>query len=318
MNCGYASGWCEESFGIKLVGRELLCKARGDEDCLLISAHPNYINQKIETFMKKHPTDKNGNKYNYYIENNVPGFFERSELKDLKEKKKQISSTTKKESNNSTNTISNNTNLVNKNNSPQISIKDNENKIGILAVQITNLKKISNNFEEYFKNIEIIFKSINEKCKKKNGNLILIDDEKIIYLFSNKKSSNNNSNNSSNINIEATIAELALNIKSSFEEKILKNEKFVKSLNLKIILLTGNSNFNSFGKTFNKQFIFSGKIKNNLNLIFELNSNISQKFDSTFSISIFFNGILNEYLKENYNFRNVCLINTDDDKKELI
>src|SRR3972149_5649857 len=47
MNAGYSSGWCEESFGIPLVASEIMCRAKGDEACRFIMAHPS----KIEGYM---------------------------------------------------------------------------------------------------------------------------------------------------------------------------------------------------------------------------------------------------------------------------
>jgi hypothetical protein len=33
MNAGYSSGWCEESFGLRLVSTEVECLAKGDSNC---------------------------------------------------------------------------------------------------------------------------------------------------------------------------------------------------------------------------------------------------------------------------------------------
>ncbi len=43
MNAGYSSGWCEASFGVPLVAAEILCRAKGDEHCRFIMAHPTRI-----------------------------------------------------------------------------------------------------------------------------------------------------------------------------------------------------------------------------------------------------------------------------------
>src|SRR6185369_7265225 len=48
MNAGYSSGWCEESFGMTLVAVEVLCRARGDEACRFIMAHPERIEAHLE------------------------------------------------------------------------------------------------------------------------------------------------------------------------------------------------------------------------------------------------------------------------------
>ena len=55
MNAGYSSGWCEESFGVLLTSREIFCRAKGDPCCHFIIAHPAHIDERIETYRKKHP-----------------------------------------------------------------------------------------------------------------------------------------------------------------------------------------------------------------------------------------------------------------------
>jgi len=55
MNAGYSSGWCEESFGVPLVAVEIMCRARGDEACRFIMAHPDHIEGRIQAFLAQHP-----------------------------------------------------------------------------------------------------------------------------------------------------------------------------------------------------------------------------------------------------------------------
>lgn len=55
MNAGYSSGWCEESFGIPLVASEIMCKARGDNTCRFIMAHPSRIVQYLHDYLHNHP-----------------------------------------------------------------------------------------------------------------------------------------------------------------------------------------------------------------------------------------------------------------------
>jgi predicted hydrocarbon binding protein len=55
MNAGYSSGWCEESFGVPLVASEIICKARGDNACRFIMAHPSKIKQYIRDYLRDHP-----------------------------------------------------------------------------------------------------------------------------------------------------------------------------------------------------------------------------------------------------------------------
>jgi PAS domain S-box-containing protein len=76
MNAGYSSGWCEESFGIALVASEIMCKAKGDEACRFIMAHPSKIEGYIREYLKKEPElAKKIKKYE------IPGFNE--ELREL-------------------------------------------------------------------------------------------------------------------------------------------------------------------------------------------------------------------------------------------
>jgi len=44
MNSGYSSGWCQVSFGVELVAKELTCRAAGDEKCTFVMAPPASIN----------------------------------------------------------------------------------------------------------------------------------------------------------------------------------------------------------------------------------------------------------------------------------
>jgi len=55
MNSGYSSGWCQESFGVRLVASEVLCRARGDEACRFIMAHPDRIEGFVERYIEHQP-----------------------------------------------------------------------------------------------------------------------------------------------------------------------------------------------------------------------------------------------------------------------
>jgi len=55
MNAGYSSGWCEESFSIKLVASEVLCRARGDEVCRFVMAHPERIEEFVGRYRDRSP-----------------------------------------------------------------------------------------------------------------------------------------------------------------------------------------------------------------------------------------------------------------------
>lgn len=52
MNAGYSSGWCEESFGVKLKAREILCRAHGDKYCRFIMAQPHRLEEFILSYKK--------------------------------------------------------------------------------------------------------------------------------------------------------------------------------------------------------------------------------------------------------------------------
>lgn len=72
MNCGYSSGWCEESFSIPLTAVELSCQAKGDEHCTFVMAPPHMIGK----YIGKEQEETNGD------EHDVPVFFERKIVED--------------------------------------------------------------------------------------------------------------------------------------------------------------------------------------------------------------------------------------------
>jgi PAS domain S-box-containing protein len=73
MNAAYSSGWCEESFGIPLTAVELSCRAKGDEKCTFIMAHPSKIEKYIEEEVHSLKV-----KTSYH----VPFFFERKNIEE--------------------------------------------------------------------------------------------------------------------------------------------------------------------------------------------------------------------------------------------
>jgi PAS domain S-box-containing protein len=77
MNAGYSSGWCEESFGVSLVASEIMCKAKGDEACRFIMAHPSRIEKNIQDYLNKSSeTTKKPTSYQ------IPGLFERKWMEE--------------------------------------------------------------------------------------------------------------------------------------------------------------------------------------------------------------------------------------------
>ncbi len=77
MNAGYSSGWCEESFGVTLVASEIMCRAKGDEACRFVMAHPSKINFYITEYIEKKPDL--GEKITKY---EIPHFFQRKQLEE--------------------------------------------------------------------------------------------------------------------------------------------------------------------------------------------------------------------------------------------
>jgi len=72
MNAGYSSGWCQQSFGVDLVAAEITCRARGDEACRFVMAHPDRIDQYIGEYCEQNPDV--ADKVTTY---DVPRFFSR-------------------------------------------------------------------------------------------------------------------------------------------------------------------------------------------------------------------------------------------------
>lgn len=92
MNCGYSSGWCEESFGIPLVAAEIQCQACGDPHCRFIMAPPD----KIEEHLLRHRQRALG--HNNHAHHplhtapvSIPEFFQRKRLEEaLRESHSQL------------------------------------------------------------------------------------------------------------------------------------------------------------------------------------------------------------------------------------
>lgn len=51
MNAGYSTGWCQVSFGIDLKAEELTCRAKGDDQCIFVMAHPRNFERLRDEFM---------------------------------------------------------------------------------------------------------------------------------------------------------------------------------------------------------------------------------------------------------------------------
>lgn len=55
LNAGYAAGWCEESFGVRLAAVEIACRACGDPRDEFIMAHPQRIGEMVVSFCASNP-----------------------------------------------------------------------------------------------------------------------------------------------------------------------------------------------------------------------------------------------------------------------
>ena len=53
MNAGYSSGWCQVAFGIDLVAKEICCRAKGDQQCRFVMAHPSKISHYTVVMKEK-------------------------------------------------------------------------------------------------------------------------------------------------------------------------------------------------------------------------------------------------------------------------
>src|SRR5215471_8362318 len=77
MNAGYSAGWCEESFGVKLVSSEILCRARHDETCRFIMAHPDRIEAHVARYMEAQP-----HLASRIRDHQIPGLFARKRMEE--------------------------------------------------------------------------------------------------------------------------------------------------------------------------------------------------------------------------------------------
>jgi len=76
MNAGYSGGWCQESYGVRLVACEVLCRARGDDVCRFVMGHPDRIEGYLESHRREDP--RIGEPKTYQI----PDLFARKRVED--------------------------------------------------------------------------------------------------------------------------------------------------------------------------------------------------------------------------------------------
>jgi PAS domain S-box-containing protein len=85
MSAGYSSGWLSESCEMDVVSTEITCRARGDENCCFVMAHPEHIEEEVADYLEREP--ELAEDVSHY---NVPGFFERKRIEAaLREQKEQ-------------------------------------------------------------------------------------------------------------------------------------------------------------------------------------------------------------------------------------
>jgi diguanylate cyclase (GGDEF)-like protein len=87
MNAGYSSGWCEESFGVRLVAVEVECCASGGEHCRFIMAPPS----RIEGHLARFPPRRSAGATENHAAPVVPEFFQRKRLEaELREANERL------------------------------------------------------------------------------------------------------------------------------------------------------------------------------------------------------------------------------------
>lgn len=84
MNAGYSSGWCEESFGIRMVAVEVECQAMGDAHCRFEMAPPEKIEAHLGRYWQSsHTQPKQARHAGAGVSGNtVPEFFQRKRLEE--------------------------------------------------------------------------------------------------------------------------------------------------------------------------------------------------------------------------------------------
>ncbi len=84
MNAGYSSGWCEESFGIRLVAVEVECQAVGDAHCRFVMAPPERIEEHLQRYWQSSQTQpKQARHAGAGVSGNaIPEFFQRKRMEE--------------------------------------------------------------------------------------------------------------------------------------------------------------------------------------------------------------------------------------------
>ncbi len=84
MSAGYSSGWCEESFGIRLVAVEVECQAMGDARCRFVMAPPERIEEHLRCYWESSQTEPRKARHAGagISGNTVPEFFQRKRMEE--------------------------------------------------------------------------------------------------------------------------------------------------------------------------------------------------------------------------------------------
>ncbi|MFP4598621.1 MAG: ATP-binding protein [Persicimonas sp.] len=85
MSAGYSSGWVSESVDVNLASAEIMCRARGDDSCRFVMAHPDHIDERIQNHLRHKP------KLAEHVSDfRLPGFFTRKRIEEaLHEREEQ-------------------------------------------------------------------------------------------------------------------------------------------------------------------------------------------------------------------------------------
>ncbi len=77
MSAGYSSGWVSESVDVHLVSSEIMCRARGDDSCRFVMAHPDHIDERIQSYLTQKPKIAE-----HVSDFRMPGFFTRKRIEE--------------------------------------------------------------------------------------------------------------------------------------------------------------------------------------------------------------------------------------------
>lgn len=53
MNAGYSAGWVQAAVGVEMDATEVTCRARGDQHCSFVMAHPGKLLESVQTWRSR-------------------------------------------------------------------------------------------------------------------------------------------------------------------------------------------------------------------------------------------------------------------------